>query len=83
MRTSQAHWSSAEICRQNSWVPGTLLEGPAVSDDGQHQVTVQIRITAVGERSILARPYAIGGVVLHNAADEAIYDLHSRDWEAV
>lgn len=83
MRTTQSPNSSAEICRQNNWQPGTLLEGQAMAEDRRHTVSVRIQITAIGERSILARLVSVANVVLHNAADEQMFDLHARDWEAV
>lgn len=81
MRTTLSHLSSAEICRQQGWQIGTLLDGSA--RDNGHRVRVRIRITAIGERSILARLCLIGGVNVETASEEAIYDLHCRDWEAV
>ena len=85
MRTSLTPASSAEICRMQGWGPGTLIVGVAESrdDDGryhQHRHTLVIR--AVGRRAVLAELYAIDGVLVHGC-DEAIWDLHGRDWQAV
>lgn len=59
---------SAEICRRNGWAPGTVLEG----DEGYGPT--RIRITAVGERSILA--------VAENGR-ESNWTLAYRDWKEV
>ncbi len=83
MRTTISPLSSAELCRQQGWLPGTMLEGRSFAGGLRSDVTIRIRITAIGERAVLARIHAIGGIVLHNAADEQLFDLHVRDWEKV
>ena len=64
----------AEKCRQNGWQVGDVLEG----DEGHGPE--RIKITAIGEDSILAR------AVLSDEprfAREASWDLSCRDWRKV
>jgi hypothetical protein len=87
--TTQSHLSSAEICRQNGWQVGTMLRGMA------ERTEIYVRITAIGERLVLARlcgeqyvepgrRFRLGLPALVNGnLDEAVWDLHTRDWEAV
>lgn len=58
--------TSAKLCKERGWGPGTLLIG----DEG-YGPTV-IRITAVGEQEILAV------IVSHN--DEYYFDAAERQW---
>ncbi len=69
--------SDAERCRRNGWGPGTRLVG----DEGYGPTTIEI--TAVGERSILAK-------VVHSSAShpsswggESTWTLACRDWQEV
>ena len=62
----------ADICRKNGWKVGTLLEG----DEGYGPSV--IRITAIGERKILAREISRNGKAC--AADEASWTLSCRKW---
>lgn len=65
----------AEICRERGWVLGTRLVG----DEGYGPTVIEI--TAVGERSILAK------TVRHNGqpsiAGEGNWCLWCRDWHVV
>lgn len=67
--------NSADKCRANGWGPGTLLVG----DEG-YGPTV-IRVTAVGEKEILAR------IISHNGDPdggcECNWTLEYRDWKRV
>lgn len=69
------HRPPAWVCREQGWKIGTCLHG----DEG-HGVTV-IRITAIGENAILARP------LLHDDQpvdeDEGMWVLDGRDWKRV
>lgn len=64
--------SSAEVCRQNGWGPGTRLVG----DEGYGPTVIEI--TAVGEHDILAKciAHAEGAVEPH----EGPWALWCRDW---
>lgn len=64
--------SSAAACRRLGWGPGTVLEG----DQGYG--TTRIRITAVGETSILAVAVARRGKPVSDY--ETTWTLHHRDW---
>jgi hypothetical protein len=75
-RTSLMTASSAQICRDMGWGPGTVLVSHATKD--LHQSV--IRLTAIGRRLVLAelveppeRP-VLGPV-------EAAWTLSYRDWE--
>lgn len=61
--------SSAEMCRRLGWGPGTVIEVTVWSR------TTRNRITAVGERSILAR-LEVGGA-------EGVLFLEWHDWREV
>ncbi len=65
--------NNADKCRQNGWLPGTELIG----DEGYGPSV--IRITALGESSILAR------IVSHNGEPirgyETTWTLEFRDWQ--
>jgi len=63
--------SSADICNQNGWVAGTVLEG----DEGWGME--RIVITAVGEHRVLARRES------HTSWAEGLWDLHHRVWRKV
>ena len=63
----------AEKCRANGWGPGTLLVG----DEG-HGPTI-IKLTAIGEHSILARTVSHNGKAVR--ASEAPWTLDARDWK--
>ena len=67
------HPTSADICRANGWTVGDVLE--RASEIGRSR----IRITAVGENSILARwQYS------NNAeSEEQLINLDSREWHKV
>jgi hypothetical protein len=67
--------SSVELCRRNGWGPGTRLVG----DEG-YGPTV-IRITAVGERHVLAVAESHQGVAVDPR--ERLWTLALRDWREV
>lgn len=64
--------TEAETCQLNGWTVGTRLAG----DEG-YGVTV-IEITAIGERSILAKRVSHKGEV--ETDREATWTLTSREW---
>lgn len=67
--------TDAELCRRRGWTAGTRLVG----EDG-HVETV-IRITAVGERLVLAVVEESDG---HPGDDrEFLWSLHHRQWREV
>lgn len=66
-------FNSAETCRARGWGPGTRLIG----DEG-YGPTV-IRITALGERRILAVAESHNGIP-YGPWDEAPWTLEHRDW---
>lgn len=67
--------TSAELCRLNGWQPGTRLIG----DEG-YGPTV-IRLTAVGETSVLAVAESYNGQP--SGGRERHWTLLSRDWREV
>jgi len=67
--------NSAQHCRDNGWTVGTHLEG----DEG-YGPTV-IRITAIGERQILARAVTHNGQPIKHG--ENSWTLAYRDWRPV
>jgi hypothetical protein len=71
--TLNSKLAPAEICRQNGWGPGTKLIGDECGGYG----TLTIEITAVGQRSILAR------VVSDSSGVETMWHLDLRDWKPV
>lgn len=73
--TRNSRISSAEICRRNGWGAGTLLAG----DEGCG-VTV-IKITAVGDRRILAQGISHAGKRVNWS--ESGWTLECRDWHVV
>lgn len=67
--------TEAETCRLNGWTVGTVLVG----DEGYG--SEKIKITAIGERDILAKRIENGkgeAVERH----EALWSLNYRDWKA-
>ena len=72
--------NSAELCRVNGWSAGTVLEGTE-SGTGW-STTSRIRITAVGERIILAKKLWQDGVAVEHP-DESCWTLECRDWKPV
>ena len=74
--TRDSHLSSAQLCRERGWTAGTLIEG----DEG-YGMTV-IRITAVGERDILAVAVSHKGVAYPDPL-ETTWILQCRDWRTV
>lgn len=86
MKTTLAACSSAEICRQNEWYAGAVLQsvGAAPEYAGQRpERTLCIRITAVGRRRILAELVSIDLLDVDGQFDEEIVILHFRDWHKV
>lgn len=73
--TLRDHRPSAVICRERGWVPGTRLVG----DEGQGPTIIEI--TAVGERSILAKTITHNGKVPWYAPSEGLWALYCRDWQ--
>ena len=64
--------NAADSCRKNGWTVGTVIQG----DEGLGPE--QIVITAIGQRSILAKETNdTTGVT------ESEWDLSFRDWEKV
>jgi len=61
--------SDADLCRANGWGAGTVLIGE------QGYGPDEIRITAIGERSILA--------ISKSSSREESWTLHHRDWRKV
>ena len=69
--THNSRLSSADLCRLNGWRRGTLLVG----DEGRGPEV--IRITAVGDESILAMQ------VMPPDGWEADWDLRCRNWRRI
>lgn len=71
MPTARADQSSADFCREMGWQAGQIVTG---SDDGYGEVTV--RITAIGDESVLGR-------TVHKSkpqSGENLWSFHYRDW---
>lgn len=65
----------ADICRENGWSNGTRLVG----DEGYGPTVIEI--TAVGERSILAKTVSHNGQT--SSVGECLWSLWCRDWHVV
>jgi hypothetical protein len=63
--------SDADICRENGWTVGTILEG----DEGYGPD--QIQITAIGETKILAKR------IRPRECSETSWTLALRNWKKV
>lgn len=66
--------SAAETCRANGWGPGTRLFGASP------YVNTVIEITAVGERSVLAKVISENGRPLAGTR-ESLWNFSHRDWQ--
>lgn len=74
--TMNSRKGPARICRENGWDIGTDLVG----DEGYGPSV--IRITAIGESSILARLVSLRGEKVRGAM-ETTWTLSNRDWKPV
>lgn len=75
VKTGDSSLSDAEICRQNKWTPGTLLEGI------ENGVRTVIQITALGFEAILARVISRNGDPVNE--NERSWTLRARDWSRI
>jgi len=71
--------SDADTCRAHGWGVGTVLRGTEWGEGWSHTTT--IRLTAIGERSILAVAVEEDGKTL--SSPETIWTLSERDWQEV
>ena len=69
--------SDADKCRRNGWMVGTSLVG----DEGYGPTVIEI--TAIGEKSILAKTISHNGQPPKYGSDEAVWTLSCRDWKLV
>lgn len=67
--------TDVEICRENGWIVGDVLEG----DEGYGPT--RILITAIGEKQILARKLSHSGAGCQGS--ESHWTLQCRDWKKV
>jgi len=67
--------TDADLCRSRGWGPGTRLVG----DEGFGPT--MIKLTAVGEKRILAKILSHGGQQVD--ADESLWTLSCRVWREV
>ena len=67
--------SDVEICRENGWTVGDVLEG----DEGFGPT--RILITAIGEKHILARKLSHSGTDYQGS--ESHWTLQCREWKKV
>lgn len=78
MSTSNTHplyaGNDADFCRAMGWHPGTRLVG----DEG-YGPTV-IKITALGEKAILAKTISQGGEICPRGDSESLWTLACRNW---
>lgn len=65
--------NSADLCRQNNWTVGTILEGIDTWED-----PIRIVITAIGEKLILAKHVGDDG-----GTTEHLWELFFRNWKEV
>jgi hypothetical protein len=79
LSTLRSHLTSAEICRQNGWLPGTFLSGERLPKESIDQPQHRIRITALGLREVLAVQIWPDG---DDWGAELLWDLHTREWTA-
>ena len=68
------NFSDAEICRQNNWNVGDCLRGVEIFGNGSKHESI-IKITAIGEKSILAKQ------IKPVEFEEANWPLKHRNWE--
>jgi len=76
--------TDAQICRDNNWRPGTHLagnEGYGVTIINEGYGVTIIKITAIGEDGVLARPVSQDGLPID--ASEAKWTLRYRVWEPI
>lgn len=69
------HPSPAAVCRRKRWPVGTIIEG----DEGYGMT--RIKITAIGEKSILARVISHAGEPVER--NEMPWILYMRRWRKV
>lgn len=74
-RKRKYYSSDAEECRQRGFQVGDRLVG----NEGYGPTVIQI--TAIGERSILAKTISHNGNADPCGGDEGIWTLTCRDWE--
>jgi hypothetical protein len=67
--------NSANVCHANGWARGTRLVG----DEGYGPTVIEI--TAVGDRSILAKALSRNGKPTDSY--ESLWTLDCRDWKEV
>jgi hypothetical protein len=72
--TKSSDLSTAELCRQNGWGPGTRLVG----DEGYGPTVIEI--TAVGRDHILALPISHNGKPSYQPYENS-WTLDGRDWK--
>jgi len=71
--------SSASFVQSNGWGVGTYLYGAPILSNGKEVEAARfLRITAIGERSVLARCRVVGA---DKWWDESSWDFNSREWE--
>ena len=73
MSTKNSKRNDADLCREYGWTPGTRLTG----DEGSGPTVIEI--TAVGERSILAKMISHKGKNIINPTENT-WTLRNRDW---
>lgn len=74
MKTKESKLSSAEICRKMGWRRGTKLIG----NEGYGNTV--IKITAVGNESILAIMISHNDIKAGEFEGEACWTLKNRNW---
>jgi len=77
--------NDAALCRKNRWVVGTRLRG--VEGSGDWWCATTIEITAIGERSVLAKAVgqidSSGKVDRNDLGHENSWTLQHRNWRKV
>ena len=76
-RKRKLYASDAEECRQRGFSVGTRIKG----NEGYGETVIEI--TAIGEKSILAKTVTHAGKVPYYAGYEGTWTLSCRDWEPI
>lgn len=72
-RNLSKRMTPAQVCQAKGWAVGTRIKG----DEGYGETVIQI--TAIGEKSVLARQITHKGQ--EQTGSESTWTLAHRDWE--
>lgn len=74
--TIRTHLSTAELCRQRGWGPGTVLAGAALPKEAEQGGRL-IQLTAIGVQTVLAIQ------LWPEEREEQAWSLKTREWKEV